>query len=209
MSGPGEFPVLSQILSSLSSSLFSCLAFLSCLVFSCLVLSCLSFSFSFCFCLRVVLCGRGVVVVVVLLVVVVRGVCLVCVFVFVCCGTVKKREKKKPCVRSKRPRVYWHQAHMYETCGLTAGTHGNVLNGHTEARSMHTPVPLPPTHTSPSKPKQSNQPHCQTMKPDQQPPTTTTQIQPTHTHQQQQQHISDSNHNNQRTKPKKAKTKKI
>ena len=38
-----------------------------------------------------------------------------------------------PCVRSKRFRVYRHQAHMFHTCGLGAGTHGNVLNVHTEA----------------------------------------------------------------------------
>ena len=60
--------------------------------------------------------------------------------------------KTPPCVRSKRPRVYWHQAHMYEKCGLGAGTHADVLNVHTETRSMQTPVlpPLPssPTHTT-------------------------------------------------------------
>ena len=38
-----------------------------------------------------------------------------------------------PCVRSKRPRVYRHQAHIFHTCGLGAGTHGDVLNVHTEA----------------------------------------------------------------------------
>ena len=48
--------------------------------------------------------------------------------------------KTPPCVHSKRPRVYRHQAHMYETCGLAAGTHGNVLNVHMETRSMHTPL---------------------------------------------------------------------
>ena len=125
--------MLSQILSSLfffsllplssfSSLLFSSLAFLSCLVLSCgVVVGC--------------------------------GVCLVCVLVFVCCGTVKNVKKKPvctfktpPCVHSKRPRVYRHQAHMYDTCGLGAGTHGGVLNVHTETRSMQTPVPQ---HTQP------------------------------------------------------------
>ena len=43
-----------------------------------------------------------------------------------------------PCVRSKRPRVYRHQAHqahIFHTCGLGAlgaGTHADVLNVHTE-----------------------------------------------------------------------------
>ena len=75
-------------------------------------------------------------------------VCL-CVCVFVCCGMVKKREKKKtvctmktpPCVHSKRPRVYRQQAHMFHTCGLGAGTHGDVLNVHTESvLNLHTAV---------------------------------------------------------------------
>ena len=102
------------LLSSFSSLLFSSLAFLSCLVFSCLVLSlflCLSLFLSPCCVMWCVSlwwwcrCGRGVVGG--------RGVCLVC------CGTVKKREKKPctrpkrfPCVDSKRPRVCRHQAHM-------------------------------------------------------------------------------------------------
>ena len=38
-----------------------------------------------------------------------------------------------PCVRSKRFRVYRHQAHMFHTSGLGAGTHADVLNVHTEA----------------------------------------------------------------------------
>ena len=46
-----------------------------------------------------------------------------------------------PCVDSKRPRVYRHHAHMFQhvhtetltTCGRGAGTHGDVLNLHTEA----------------------------------------------------------------------------
>ena len=36
-----------------------------------------------------------------------------------------------PCVRSKRFRVYRHQAHMFHTCGLGAGTHADVLNVYT------------------------------------------------------------------------------
>ena len=43
------------------------------------------------------------------------------------------RSKRFPCLRSKRFRVYWHQAHMFPTCGLGAGTHGDVLNLHTES----------------------------------------------------------------------------
>ena len=46
-----------------------------------------------------------------------------------------------PCVHSTRlrvcvqnvPRVYRQQAHMFPTCGLGAGTHGDVLNLHTES----------------------------------------------------------------------------
>ena len=38
-----------------------------------------------------------------------------------------------PCVRSKRPRVYRQHAHMFFSCGHVAGTHGDVLNAHTEA----------------------------------------------------------------------------
>ena len=131
--------MLSQILSSLSSSLFSCLAFLSCLVFS----------FSLCFCLRVVSLWSWCV----------FGVCGVA-WLGLAWLVVRHGEKHvktpvctfktSPCVRSKRPRVYRHQAHqarMYEKCGLGAlgaGTHADVLNVHTETRSMQTPVPPPP-----------------------------------------------------------------
>ena len=68
--------------------------------------------------------------------------------VFVCCGMVKKEKKSRvymfktpPCADSKSPRVYRHQAHMYETCGLGAGTHADFLNVHTESvLSLHTAV---------------------------------------------------------------------
>ena len=83
-------------------------------------------------------CGRGVVV----LSWCVFGVC-VSVCVFVCCGTLKKREKKKKnvCVWiQKRLRVCIHSVPVYagttRTCVSTrargAGTHGDVSNGHTE-----------------------------------------------------------------------------
>ena len=58
-------------------------------------------------------------------------------------------------LNSKRPRAYWHQAHIYETCLFAVFTHGNVLNVHTETHSTHTPLPLVPTHTSPHKPMQT------------------------------------------------------
>ena len=38
-----------------------------------------------------------------------------------------------PRVDSKRLRVYRQQVHMFYTCGPVAGTHGDVLNRHTEA----------------------------------------------------------------------------
>ena len=58
----------------------------------------------------------------------------------------KKREKEtgererpsvcafntSPCVRSKCPRVYRQHVHMFYTCGHVAGTHGDILNAHTE-----------------------------------------------------------------------------
>ena len=127
--------LFSCLASSLLSSLFSLLsslAFLSCLVFSFLDFTCLSFSVSLCSCLSlspccvvcgVCRCGRGVVGG--------RDVCLVCVCVcvFVCCDTVKKREKTcvdsrtLPCVRSKRLRVCRHHTRV-STCARGAGIHG-------------------------------------------------------------------------------------
>ena len=80
--------------------------------------------------------------VVVLLVVVV---CVWCVCVCVCCGTLKKREKSI-CLQT-RLRVYSQNVPFYagttrtcvETCARGAGTHGDVLNVHTEGvLYMHT-----------------------------------------------------------------------
>ena len=76
-------------------------------------------------------CGRGVVGG--------RGVCLVCVCVCVCCGTVKKRGKTRVWLQ-ERLRVYIQNVPVYggttrtcvETCTRGAGTHGDVLNVHTE-----------------------------------------------------------------------------
>ena len=141
MSGPGEFSCVESnslfsfifsllFLSSLSSSLF-CFSLLFHLLSSLVLPSCLVSS-----------CG----------VVVGCGVCLVCVLVFVCCGTVKNVKKTRvhvqnasvctfktpPCVPAPSP----HVGNMW----LGAGTHGGVLNVHTETRSMQTPVPQ---HTQP------------------------------------------------------------
>ena len=55
--------------------------------------------------------------------------------------------RTSPCVRSKRPRVYQHHAHMFQHvrawCRYTRGrferTHGDVLNVHAEAfLNVHT-----------------------------------------------------------------------
>ena len=115
------------------------------------ILSCLSFSVSLCLslflslCLRVMLCvvlcgvcrcGRGVV----WWSWCVFGVCVCSWCVFVCCGTLKKRGKK-PCVGSKRPRVYIRNVPVYagntrtcfSTCVRGAGAHKDVLNVHMEA----------------------------------------------------------------------------
>ena len=43
------------------------------------------------------------------------------------------RFKTPPCVRSRRLRVYRENARMCWTCGRFPGTHGGVLNAHTEA----------------------------------------------------------------------------
>ena len=64
--------------------------------------------------------------------------CVVGLFVWVCLGLCVLgggegvyTSNAFPCVRSKRFRVYRHQAHMFHTCGLGAGTHADVLNVHT------------------------------------------------------------------------------
>ena len=114
---------------SLLFHLFSSLALLSCLVFSFLVLSLFLCLFLFLSPCCVMLCV---------------SLWSWCVFGVLRHGekNVKKKPvytfKTPPCVHSKRPRVYRHHAHMYETCGLAAGTHGNVLNVHTEAFWMDT-----------------------------------------------------------------------
>ena len=43
------------------------------------------------------------------------------------------RFKTPPCVRSRRLRVYPENARMFNTCARFPGTHGGVLNAHTEA----------------------------------------------------------------------------
>ena len=94
-------------------------------------------------CVRVVcvLCVRVGVCVSVCVWCVCRCVC-VCVCVScVCrcllwCGTLKTSVcafNTSPCVRSKCPRVYRQHAHMFFSCGHVAGTHGDVLNVHTQA----------------------------------------------------------------------------
>ena len=115
--------------SCLSASLFSCLVFhllsslcilvLSRLLLSCLVLSLspsllLSFSLSLSVSVSVWCCVLW---------------CCVCACVRVCvyCGTLKKRQKK-PCVCTKNhPCVH----------ARGAGTHGDVLNLHTEGVFLH------------------------------------------------------------------------
>ena len=72
--------------------------------------------------------------------VVVCGVVWCCV---VLCGVVRlgmrktpsvcRFKKTPPCVRSRRLRVYRGNARMFNTCGRFPGTHGGVLNAHTEA----------------------------------------------------------------------------
>ena len=44
-----------------------------------------------------------------------------------------------PCVRSKRPRVYRHHAHMCFNMSACAGVHGDVLNApHGDVQDGHT-----------------------------------------------------------------------
>ena len=59
--------------------------------------------------------------------VVLCGVCVWCVW----CGTLKT----PPCVRSRRLRVNQEKSRMFNTCGRFPGTHGGVLNLHTEGFS--------------------------------------------------------------------------
>ena len=67
------------------------------------------------------------------------GVC-VCVCVFVCCGTLKKRGKPRVWIQ-KRLRVYIQNVPVstgttrtcVSTCARGAGTHGDALNVHTQA----------------------------------------------------------------------------
>ena len=66
-------------------------------------------------------------------------VCLVCVVVLlyvVVCHAEKTPVcafKTPACVRSKRPRVYGTTRTCFSTCARGAGTHGDVLNVHTQA----------------------------------------------------------------------------
>ena len=60
---------------------------------------------------------------------------------FVCVLEHAEKNVKKPCVRTKRVRVYVQNVPVYagttracvSTCARGAGTHGDVLNVHTEA----------------------------------------------------------------------------
>ena len=66
-------------------------------------------------------------------------VCLVCVVVLLC--VVVCHAEKHPCVHSKRLRVYVQNVSVFtgttrtcfSTCARGAGTHGDVLNVHTQA----------------------------------------------------------------------------
>ena len=57
-------------------------------------------------------------------------VCVACVARLVTRKTPVCRFKTPPCVRSKRLRVYWHNARMLNTSARFASTHGSVLNLH-------------------------------------------------------------------------------
>ena len=114
------------------SSLFSCLV-LSSSVFSSLSVPVFFLSLSLSLCLSLSLSPCGVVCDAVLCFVVV----MCCVVVLcVVCDTLKTPVcplNTSPCVRSKRPRVYWHHAHTcFNMCARAAGTNGDVLNVHTE-----------------------------------------------------------------------------
>ena len=59
------------------------------------------------------------------------------------CGALKPApppcpSKTPQCVQTRRLRVYQQQVHMFYTCERVAGTHGDVLNVHTEAFWMDT-----------------------------------------------------------------------
>ena len=67
-------------------------------------------------------------------------VCTLCVVLVVWCGAAWHAEnlsvcrfKTHPCVRSRRLRVYRENVRVFRTCGRFPGTHGGVLNAHTEA----------------------------------------------------------------------------
>ena len=68
----------------------------------------------------------------------------VCVVCAVRCGTLKTpvcRLKTPPCVHSKRPVYAGNTRTCFSTCARGAGTHGEVLNVHTESvLSLHTGV---------------------------------------------------------------------
>ena len=56
------------------------------------------------------------------------------------------RFKTSPCEGSKRLLVYRQNARMSSTCARSAGTHGGVLNLHTETFGTYTRGRLEPTH---------------------------------------------------------------
>ena len=137
--------LLSFLVSPLSSSRFSLFIFsfllFYCLVFSFLFLSCLLFSFLV---LSLFLCLFSVSLCLSLFSVSLSLCLSVCLRVVLCvvvlCVSPCVRSKTPPCVRSKRLRVYVQNVSVcigttpacVTTCGLGAGTHGDVLNVHTE-----------------------------------------------------------------------------
>ena len=87
-----------------------------------------------------------------------------------------------PCVRSKRPRVCWHQ--MYKPCGRVACIHGDLLNVHTVTcwiytkffsmpHTTHTHTPHTTHHTTPhhtTTHTHTTTPHTHNSAPQQPPP---------------------------------------
>ena len=69
----------------------------------------------------------------------------------VLCVVVCHAEKPRVCIRNTLRvyvqnvhRVYQNHAHMYKTCGRVAGTHGDVLNVHTQGLSLSLSPSVPP-----------------------------------------------------------------
>ena len=99
-------------------------------------------------------------------------VCCVCVLLCVACVCgvcvllcVVWHAEKPPCVHSERPCVYQYHAHMFDTCGRGTGTHGDVLNVHTDGVLNVYTVPQPPLpqHTHNTTTCSNTQPHNTTQ----------------------------------------------